>query len=190
MKEEIKKFWEFLKGDSLASMFVVILLAFVIMVLIIFPLLELVTGTSLPLVIVESCSMFHSEEGFEKVFNSPIYSQNGINLEDTENWGFKKGLTKGDIIFVVGAKNIEKGDVIIFQGGSSHPIIHRVVGDSEPYATKGDNYKTNQYQLSSEKSIASEQVIGKAVFKIPYLGWIKLIFFDFGSKNSGFCRIE
>ena len=190
LKEVIIKIWNFLKKDSFVSLFVVILLAFVILTLIIFPLLEFATGTSLPLVIVESCSMYHTETGFEKVLDSPIYSQNGILIEDTESWDFQKGLTKGDIIFVVGRGNIEKGDVIIFQGGSRHPIIHRVVKDSEPYATKGDNYRTNQYQLSSEKNISENQVLGKAVFKVPYLGWIKLIFFDFGSKDFGPCKIE
>jgi len=37
--------------------------------------------------------------------------------------------------------------------------------------TKGDNNSSPDNQLVSE-----EQVIGRAVFKIPYLGWIKIMF--------------
>tara|TARA_Y100000310_G_scaffold338650_1_gene428912 strand:+ start:5095 stop:5664 length:570 start_codon:yes stop_codon:yes gene_type:complete len=189
MKEEIKKFWKFLKKDSWGSLAVTLVIAFILILYVFFPILKFITGSALPLVIVESCSMYHDEVGFDKILDNSIYSQNGIELEDTEDWDFQRGLTKGDIIFVVGAKNIEKGDVIIFNGGSAHPIIHRVVDDEEPYGTKGDNYKTNTEQLPSERSIQQEQVLGKAVFKVPFLGWIKLIFYDVKSDERGLCKI-
>jgi signal peptidase I len=189
IKEAVKSVYKFMKKDSWASLVITLGIAALFILYIFFPLLQWLTGTTLPLVIVESCSMYHDEVGFEKIITNSIYSRNNIELEDTNNWIFKKGLTKGDIIFVMGPKNIEKGDVIIFQGGSAHPIIHRVVDSEEPYATKGDNYKTNSGQLSGEKLIIEEQLIGKAVFKIPYLGWVKLIFFDIGSDNPGRCKI-
>ena len=39
-------------------------------------------------------------------------------------------------------------------------------------------------------NVLEEQLIGKAVFRIPYIGWIKLIFFDaFNSEQSrGLCK--
>ena len=134
--------------------------------------------------------MYHEERGFEQAFgSSTVYQDNGIDFADTEDWDFQNGLNKGDVIFIVRTKNIEVGDVIIFEGGATYPIIHRVVDAEEPYATKGDNYKTNSYQLSTEKSITEEQVYGKAIFKIPAIGWIKLIFFDWKNPISsrGFC---
>ena len=56
------------------------------------------------------------------------------------------------------------------------------------FSTIGDN---NKGQLSFEKNINSEQIIGKAVFKIfPYVGWVKLIFFETNKPISekGFCN--
>ena len=93
------------------------------------------------------------------------------------------------MIFVVGAKNVKVGDVIIFDGDAKYPLIHRVVGVGDSYATKGDNYKTNYRQLSSEKNISEEQIIGKALFKVPFIGWAKLIFFEWERLDSqkGFC---
>jgi len=78
------------------------------------------------------------------------------------------------------------GDIIIFDSSFQYPLIHRVV-NKEPYGTKGDN---NVGQLSAEKEIVNEQILGKAVVRIPLLGWFKLIFFE-GLKPAeqrGFCR--
>jgi signal peptidase I len=182
MEEEkniLKKFWSFLQKDSWQSFVVTLILAFVIIKFIFFPLLSLLTGTVLPLVIVESCSMHHHEGGFEKTFTSLVYSQNNISIENTFSWPFQNGFSKGDIIFVVAAKNLKVGDVIIFNGGARHPLIHRLISiDGEVYATKGDNYKTNSAQLLAEKAISEDQLVGKALFRVPAIGWIKLIFFE------------
>ena len=186
----LKRFWDFLQEDSWASFAVVLLLAFIIIKFIFFPGLSLATGTSLPLVIVESCSMYHHEAGFEKVFGgSDVYADNGISLEDTGNWVFQNGFAKGDVIFVVGVYEPEVGNVIIFEGGAQYPLIHRVVEAGETYSTKGDNYKTNSKQLNSEKDIGKEQIIGKALFRVPFVGWAKLIFYESGRAQSqrGLC---
>ena len=177
-----EKIWDFLHEDSWASFIASLIIAFILIKFVFFPGLSFLTGTSLPLVIVESCSMYHSEEGFEKIFESPVYSDNGISLEDSSGWDFQDGLNKGDIIFVVGAENLEVGDVIIFDGGANHPLIHRLVSVGEVYSTKGDNYKTNSKQLNAEKGIPKEAIIGKALFRIPVIGWAKLIFFE-GSRQ-------
>jgi len=183
-----------LKEDSWASFVVTLILAFVIIKFVFFPGLSLITGTSLPLVIVESCSMYHQEDGFDSVFSgSDVYGDYGLNLLDTGNWIFQNGFNKGDVIFVVGAKNIEIGDVIIFNAGRELPIIHRVIeiGD-DYYATKGDNNDRDERvegQLNEEKHISEDQILGKALFKVPFIGWAKLIFIEFGksSKERGFC---
>jgi signal peptidase I len=188
-KKEWKKFVKFMKEDSWQSLLVSLVLAFLIIKFIVFPVLIAITGTPLPLVIVESCSMYHQDRGFENTFTSSIYSDYGISIEDSEDWIFQNGFAKGDIIFVLAPKNLEVGDVIIFNGGQRNPIIHRLISVGETYTTKGDNYLTNKGVGSFEKSIAEEQLLGKAVFKIPYLGWIKLIFFDWRNPVSarGLC---
>jgi len=186
----LKKSWKFLHEDSWASLVVTLVLALVIIKFVFFPGLSYLTGTSLPLVIVESCSMHHYENGFDKIFEtSDVYSDAGIFLGDTSNWIFQDGFNKGDVIFVVGADNVEVGDVIIFNGGSQYPLIHRIVETGNYYATKGDNYKTNFKQLDSEKKISENQIVGKALFRVPLIGWIKLIFFEFGrdASSRGFC---
>ena len=186
----VRWFWKFLKKDSWASFAVTLLLAVVVIRFIFFPGLSLLTGTDLPLVIVESCSMYHHEDGFDRSFESTVYEEHGIGIEDTGGWIFQNGFSKGDVIFVVGAGEVEVGDVIIFEGGSTYPLIHRVVEVGDNYETKGDNYKSNSRQLPSEKNISEEQIIGKALFKVPFIGWIKLIFFEFGrdAQARGFCR--
>jgi signal peptidase I len=188
--EIFKRVWGFLQEDSWSSFLVTLVLAFILIKFVFFPGLSFLTGTSLPLVIVESCSMYHHEDGFDKTFESSVYEDYGLSLEDTAGWDFQNGFSKGDVIFVVGAKNVDVGDVIIFEGGRQYPLIHRVVEAGETYATKGDNYKTNSQQLQSEKSISEEQLIGKALFKIPGIGWAKLIFFEAGrdSRDRGLCQ--
>ncbi len=168
----LKKFYKFLKKDSLASLVVSLILAFIFIKFIFFPGLSLITGTSLPLVIVESCSMHHHEAGFEKTFTSPIYEGLGIFLDNTTNWPFQNGFSKGDVIFVVGANDVEIGDVIIFNGGSRYPLINRVINieNGSTYSTKGDNYKTNSDQLLVEKRIERDQIVGKALLKVPAVG--------------------
>jgi hypothetical protein len=188
-KSPLKRFWEFLKEDSWPSLIVSLIIAFIIIKFVFFPLLTFFTGSALPLVIVESCSMYHSTD-FSGIFQkqaqcldgsicpeSKLYGGFNISLADTSSWGFGNGINKGDIIFVIGPKNVKVSDVIIFNAGQSAPIIHRVVSINPDgtYTTKGDN---NAGLLDVEKKIEPNQLLGKAVFRIPYLGWAKLIFVD------------
>lgn len=170
------RFWNFLKEDSWPSFLVSLVIALVVIKFIIFPVLTLLTGTALPLVIVESCSMHHSAN-LETIMENKIYSDYDLSFNQSADWKFQSGFNKGDIMIVVGPKNIKVGDVIIFSAGQSNPIIHRVISvDSKGrYTTKGDN---NLGLLVFEKEISPEQVIGKAVFRLPAVGWVKLIFFD------------
>ena len=190
VNEFIKKTWDFLQEDSWSSFVVTLIIAFVAIKFIFFPTLSLITGTSLPLVIVESCSMHHYQNGFRQTFESPVYANHNISINDTKNWIFQNGFNKGDIIFVVAPKNIKVGDVIILRAGLKHPLIHRVIEADSIYETKGDNYRTNPIQLPEEKHILKNQVIGKALFKIPFVGWAKLIFFEAGRapRDRGWCR--
>lgn len=208
MKKErdskLKKFWEkfwFIvwKDNSPRGWILSILFLFIIIKLIFFPLLNLATGTSLPLVIVESCSMHHEgnlNSDFDEWWkeNQMKYFFYKINKEDFQEFPFKSGFTKGDILFVIGSKpeKIKEGDVIIFEANYKYPIIHRVIEIKEKngelfFSTLGDN---NDGQLGDEKEISSERVIGKAIARpAPYLGWIKLIFFEHFKSESqrGFC---
>jgi len=191
------KFVAFLNEDSWLSFVATLVLAFVVIKVLFFPFLSFVTGTSLPLVIVESCSMYH-HDGLEGVLENPVYDKWGIDLLSADNWDFKNGISKGDVIFIVGAKEVEIGDVIVFtpEGSTSpYPIIHRVVTADETYSTKGDNNgqqltKDNNPHKTDETAIMEDAIIGKALFKVPFIGWAKLIFFEGGRADNqkGMCR--
>ena len=186
MKSYFNKFYMYLKKDTWDSWIVSLILIIVFIKLVFFPVLSLILGTSLPLVVIESCSMYHSS-GFESWWNSNegYYETRGISNEQFKEFGFKDGLNKGDIILLWGHSDIVLGDVIVFNADTIHPLIHRVV-ETSPLGTKGDN---NSDQLSIEKNISESKVIGKSVFRIPFIGWVKLIFFEpFREKSQrGFC---
>lgn len=204
-KEEVggnlKKFGKWLwNSESWLSYLIFLVLVFIIVKFIFLPGLGLLFGTSLPLAIVESSSMEHYSLGSantyiicdktfnqQKFFNSEEYweacgrwyEQNAnITKEQFADFKLKNGFRKGDLIIIFGGKSIEVGDVIIFKGGSRYPIIHRVIS-TNPIQTKGDH---NPAQLSIERDISQENIIGTAVFKIPYLGWVKLFFVDLFQK--------
>ncbi|MEI6849862.1 MAG: hypothetical protein WCK29_02390, partial [archaeon] len=99
IKESIKKTWSFLKEDSWQSWIVSIILIIVLIKFILFPTLSLITGTALPLVVVESCSMYHPSN-FNDYWDSHgnWYESQGINKTEFSNFPFKNGINKGDII--------------------------------------------------------------------------------------------
>ena len=200
-KNFFRKFWNLLwKDDSFKGWLFSIIFIFVVIKFIFFPLLSLATGTQLPLVIVESCSMYHNGAVLSN-FNAwwlsheDKYAKMNITKEEYEEFDLKNGFNKGDILFVVKAKpeKIKVGDVIIFNANQKNPIIHRIIevkgkNGERIFSTIGDN---NKGQLSFETEINENTLEGKAIVKIaPYLGWVKLVFFDWQKPESerGFCR--
>ena len=200
-KKFLEKFWFIVwKDNSFKGWLISILFLFIMIKFVFFPILNLTTGTTLPLAIVESCSMYHQgnlvsnfDSWYER--HDDKYAQFIINKLDFEEFPFKKGFNKGDILFIVGTKpeKIKQGDVIIFQAYQTNPIIHRVIKITEKdgnyiFSTIGDN---NNGQLFFEKVIPENKIVGKAVFKLaPYIGWVKLILFE-GNKpiaEKGFCH--
>jgi len=209
-KSSFKKFWFLLwKDNSLKGWIFSLVFLFIFIKLIFFPFLNLVTGTSLPLAIVESCSMYH-EGNFFSSFNNwwtgheTKYENINITQEEFSDFSFRRGFSKGDILFIVKANpdKLELGDIILFNSGtSSTPVIHRIIKIKEEdgeriFSTMGDN---NNQMLTSgnnpakidEREIKESQLVGKAVFRItPFLGWAKLIFFEGIRTESerGFCK--
>ena len=187
MENYIKKFWKYLKKDTWDSWFVSLILLILIIKFVFFPVLGLITQTSLPIVIVESCSMYH-ESSFDDWWskNQAWYESQNINKSKFESFSFKNGLNKGDIIFILGKKEYKIGDIIIFTAGTKYPIIHRGIAES-PISTKGDH---NTAQLIYDKNIKEKAILGKSVAKIPLAGWLKLIFFEpfRPARERGFCQ--
>jgi signal peptidase I len=212
---KFKKIWNFLwHEDSVTSWVVSIILAFVIVKFIVYPLIGILLGTGFPIVAVVSESMEHkasplcieyengkcvneSDSAFkicgQTVNNGGFFSENmywetcgewykehNISRKSFSEFSFKRGFNKGDIMVLVGAesKDINIGDIVVFDGGLNYPIIHRVVDkwvDSDSYylATKGDN---NEGSSDNEIEIGEDELVGKAVFRLPLLGWVKIWF--------------
>ena len=184
----LKRFWHFLKKDTWSSWAVSLILTFAAIKFILFPLLSFVFATSLPLVVVESCSMYHDTSfGPWLEQNSLWYELNNISASQFERFPFRNGLNKGDIVIVSGRGNYSVGDVIIFDSDFTYPLIHRVVRNDKNLATKGDH---NGGQLFQEVGIERNQVIGHAIARVPAIGWLKLIFFEAmkDSEQRGFCK--
>jgi len=93
---------------------------------------------------------------------------------------YRNGFNTGDLMILMGTsyENIMVGDIIVFQGNRPDPIIHRVVAiiqenEYDYVQTKGD-HNANSWQFESE--ITADKYIGKAILRIPLLGWVKIGF--------------
>lgn len=181
-KEGWRKLWDFVwNSESAASWIVDLILAFVLVRFIIFPLLGFLLATSLPLVVIESGSMEHNTLDFDDWWseNGQWYLERNITQTEFQEWQFSDGLDKGDVIITRGKDKYEPGDIIIFTTEvQTIPIIHRIVKydkNWQAFETKGDN---NPEQLVYEKKIKKDEIVSTAAVRIPKIGWIKLIFVE------------
>ena len=197
--------WE---DDSIWSWIINIVLAFVLIKFVIYPGLGFVFDTSHPVVAVVSGSMEHKmtynernqlnmcgnyyEEKKPVDFDTfweecgDFYRMQDINKNEFSEFPMKNGFNTGDIIVLFGKKpeKLKIGDVIVFKANQPDPIIHRIIkiwneNGEYHFQTKGDhNAESISYQRVYEVDITEDRIIGKAVLRIPYLGYIKIWFMD------------
>src|SRR3989338_7901345 len=206
MWDKIGKYWKktwhfFWHDDSIWSCVANIIVAFIIIRFLVYPLLGLILGTGFPIVAVVSESMEHGlynnqicgqdvnnlKESFDNYWKScgSWYEQRGITKEQFRSFRFSDGFTKGDVIILWRANrnNLNLGDILVFQGGKPQPIIHRVVKITQEdgqyyYQTKGDHNAESIQGLLGETEIGEERILGKGIIRLPYLGWLKILFVD------------
>src|SRR3989338_3456486 len=182
MKKFLQRLWRFIWADnSLLSCVVNVVLAFIIIKFLVYPCLGFLLATTNPVVAVVSGSMEHHEtfdEWWPK--KADFYEKLNITKKDFEGFKFKNGFNKGDLMILKGKKPSELliGQTIVFRGDAKEPVIHRLVSKQKAegtyvLSTKGDN---NDAQLSYEKNIPEEQLIGQALISVPFLGYVKIIF--------------
>ncbi len=187
-KKTLKKVWYFIWEDnSIWSWIVNIALAFVLIKYIVYPGLGFLLSTSHPVVAVVSESMEHNvnfDDWWEK--SKSWYESNNLQKGMFIEFPFKNGFNKGDIMVLKWKKpeSIDIGDIIVFWSARKDPIIHRVVkkwqeNDIYYFQTKGDN-NPNSITGSAldETKISQERIVGNAVLRIPFLGYIKIWFVD------------
>jgi signal peptidase I len=191
-KSAWRRIWYFIwYDDSLASWLVNVVLAFIIIKFIVYPVLGWALGTGYPIVAVVSSSMEHpgtfndwwySQCNFTNGVASQemLYAHFGIDKVQFGSFKFTNGFDRGDLMVLSGAQNANVGDILVYNApGFSDPIIHRIVArrtgtdNKIILETKGDH---NCGQGPYEQSITQDRVLGKAVLRIPWLGWIKIGF--------------
>jgi signal peptidase I len=188
------KLWYFIwKDDSIWSLLFDLVLAFVLVKFVIYPALEFGLDTSFPVVAVLTSSMEHHPQKGNRLCGKHVEDYNGtfenywevcgewyenhnISKEEFKEYPFHNGFNIGDILLIKGSpvEDYKVGDVAVFWADLEYPIIHRVVKVNEErkiLSTKGDQ---NGGQLNHEQEIDKERVLGKAFFRIPYLGYIKV----------------
>jgi len=114
-----------------------------------------------------------------------FYLQRDITRSEFQEYPYSNGFNKGDIMILLGSnpEKLERGDVLVFWSGKPYPIIHRIVAiDLNPvngdrvFQTKGDfnRDQVRQPPILDETNIGEEQVLGRAVARIPFLGYVKI----------------
>lgn len=176
------------------------IVAFIVMFLflkfLVIPGLTVGLHTSYPIVAVISGSMEHGldeakavcgvkQDDYKSDFESwwglcGWYYEKNFNLSKEQFLKFpqKNGFNIGDVMMLYGTKpeKLKVGDIIVFEGGRAKPIIHRIVKirivDGKYYfTTKGDHNPESYY---FERDIPQDSVIGKSIFKIPFIGYVKI----------------
>ena len=190
-KPALKKLWYFIwEEDSIWSWIANLAIAFVLIKFLVYPGLGFLLQTSHPVVAVVSESMEHGSN-FDAWWDKANgwYGQNGISNDDFREFSLRNGFNKGDIMVLKGknAEKIKVGDVIVFWSAKRDPIIHRIVkkwqeGETYYFQTKGDNYRTNpspiKNPLLDQTRVSEDMIVGNAVLRIPFLGYIKIWFVD------------
>ena len=107
-----------------------------------------------------------------------------LTKEDFSEFRLKNGFNTGDIMVLRGVKpeKINTGDTIVYMSKTaSYPIIHRVVDIQDTtFITKGD------HNSLADSPVSANQIIGKAIVRVPLLGWIKNCCVPYENKPAEF----
>jgi len=202
----LKDLWGFMwNSTSVYSLIFDLIVIFVLIKFIAYPVIGVAFQTSHPIVAVVSGSMEHHPDKYGICgVTDPIqlenyienytnwweycgywYLKDNISKSEFKSFSISSGLNIGDIVFLHGmpAKDIKVGDIIVFNSQRlGEPIIHRVVkksiiNGSYFFQTKGDNNPASIANV--EFNIPAKEIVGVAAFKIPYLGYVKVLSMDF-----------
>ena len=202
LRHHAKRTWHFFwHEDSVVSWIANLIVAFLLIRYIVYPVLAIILGTSFPIVAVVSESMEHGlhkgvicgqqfdefHESFDNYWDvcGSWYENCNLTKAEFRSFPFRNGFNKGDVIILWRANNgnLKVGDILVFQGNKPQPIIHRVIktwqeGDNHYYQTKGDHNSKSMTGPLGESRISEQRVLGKGAVRIPYLGYMKILFVD------------
>jgi len=135
--------------------------------------LRVTQNTDVPIVVMATTSMQHDNP--EKTYYGWLKENLNYSREFVNSWPFKNGISSGDILIVKGSTNYNIGDVVVLKiKDRSYPRVSRIIAINKDgtFQTKSDN---NLYQFSFETSVGKDQIYGKVVYVIPYIGKLKLL---------------
>ena len=78
----------------------------------------------------------------------------------------------------VNPEKIKIGDTIVYMSGkANYPVIHRIINiksveNKYIFTTKGD------HNAEKDTPFGGEAMIGKAICRVPLLGWVKIGFVE------------
>lgn len=150
-------------------------LGILIAVIFYFIILRCALSTDLPMVAVVSNSMKHTST-LQYTHYEWLDTNLGYNRSYVDSWPIKGGFSMGDMPVIRGVEEYKVGDIIVYTvPGVGAPIIHRIIkiNSDGTYQTKGDN---NNGQWNYELSVKTEQVHGKVIFVVPFVGYVKVLF--------------
>lgn len=95
----------------------------------------------------------------------------GIHPYAVVSGSMEPAISTGSMVFSkeTSFKNLKKGDVITFMISEDQTVTHRIASvdeDKKKFTTKGD-----ANDVEDSKSVSYENVIGKVIFHVPYLGY-------------------
>ncbi|MBN2881144.1 signal peptidase I [Candidatus Woesearchaeota archaeon] len=188
------------EDESIYGWIAAFFVMFIALKFLILPVVGFALNTDYPIVAVISGSMEHRLDSskmvcgkypanyntkFETWWNTcGYYYENNYNFTESEFSKFsqKNGFNIGDVMILHGTKpeNLKLGDIIVFDGGRSKPIIHRIVKIQNNtgeyiFTTKGDH---NPESYPFEAKISEDDYLGKAILKIPLVGYVKILFIN------------
>jgi len=204
VQEKFRIFWKYLKKaiyivffeESIEGWIAFIFFLVIVYKFLIPALARIFLHTDFPLFVVVTGSMQHTGKAIEYTYYE-FFSKLGL---DPKKLPFSNGINKGDIVVIQGVnpKEIKVGDVIVLVPyGRKAPLLHRVIkvycNKKCFFTTKGDanpfplNFKGSWINIS-EVNVTEDRIKGKAVFRIPYLGYPEAILVElfykvvFGTK--------
>lgn len=104
-----------------------------------------------------------------KVLNNNYANLFGYTFFEVATGSMANTIEIGDVVIVKLAKDVNEGDIIVYQDGEDF-ITHRLVEkNGDNLVAKGDANN------SEDKPITQEQILGKVIYIIPKLGvWRKI----------------
>ena len=193
-----------LYDDSILAHILYFGFAFIFIKYMLFPTLGFALNNDYPVVAIVSGSMQHkivdsrvcdktvsNEDGsldFDQwwtLCGDYYESEFSLTKEEFSTFDYSSGLNIGDVMVLYGKSldEIEVGETLVFYpdmscaGAPPGPVIHRLVEINEVdgervFTTKGDF--NPQVWECLERSISEERVIGVAVARVPFIGYLKV----------------